>query len=76
MIAAKRSKLAGFDLLRLYGTRGVGILQHLLPRATNQRSDEYGGGLENRARFVNEVIADICDVARDGIWLSLGVSLD
>ena len=74
--AAKRSKLAGFDLICLYGAHGFGIFQHFLSRATNQRSDEYGGSLENRARFAQEVIADIRDAVGDTMALTLRVSLD
>lgn len=74
--AAKRAKTAGFDLICLYGAHGFGIFQHFLSRATNQRSDEYGGSLENRARFVNEVVADIRDAVGDTMGLTLRVSLD
>ncbi len=74
--AAKRSKLAGFDLICLYGAHGFGIFQHFLSRATNQRGDEYGGSLENRARFVKEVVADIRDAVGDSMGITLRVSLD
>ncbi|MFK7746689.1 MAG: FAD-dependent oxidoreductase [Roseobacter sp.] len=74
--AAKRSKVAGFDLICLYGAHGFGIFQHFLSRATNHRTDEYGGSLENRARFVNEVVADIRDAVGDTMGLTLRVSLD
>ncbi|SMX38832.1 oxidoreductase [Maliponia aquimaris] len=74
--AAKRAKLAGFDLICLYGAHGFGIFQHFLSRATNHRTDEYGGSLENRARFVNEVIADLRDAVGDDMGLTLRVSLD
>ncbi|MCP9480948.1 NAD(P)-binding protein [Shimia sp. CNT1-13L.2] len=74
--AAKRSKMAGFDLVCLYGAHGFGIFQHFLSRATNHRTDEYGGSLENRSRFVNEVIADIRDAVGDQIAITLRVSLD
>lgn len=74
--AAKRSKLAGFDLICLYGAHGFGIFQHFLSRATNQRSDEYGGSLENRSRFAREVIADMRDAVGDTMALTLRVSLD
>ncbi|WP_415183840.1 FAD-dependent oxidoreductase [Phaeovulum sp.] len=74
--AAKRSKIAGFDLICLYGAHGFGIFQHFLSRATNQRTDEYGGSLENRARFVNEVIADMRDAVGDTMGITLRVSLD
>ena len=74
--AAIRSKKAGFDLICLYGAHGFGIFQHFLSRATNLRTDEYGGSLENRARFVNEVVADIRDAVGDCMGLTLRVSLD
>ena len=74
--AAKRSKLAGFDLICLYGAHGFGIFQHFLSRATNQRSDEYGGSLENRSRFAREVLADLRDAVGDIMALTMRVSLD
>jgi dimethylamine/trimethylamine dehydrogenase len=74
--AAKRSKLAGFDLICLYGAHGFGIFQHFLSRVTNHRSDEYGGSLENRARFAREVVADIRDAVGDCMGLTMRVSLD
>ncbi|MGV8985907.1 MAG: FAD-dependent oxidoreductase [Cypionkella sp.] len=74
--AAKRTKLAGFDLICLYGAHGFGIFQHFLSRATNQRGDEYGGSLENRSRFAREVIADMRDAVGDTMGITLRVSLD
>ena len=74
--AARRSRAAGFDLICLYGAHGFGIFQHFLSRATNQRTDEYGGSLENRSRFVNEVVADIRDAVGDTMAVTLRVSLD
>ncbi|MFV1589897.1 FAD-dependent oxidoreductase [Phaeobacter sp. JH20_39] len=74
--AAKRSKEAGFDLICLYGAHGFGIFQHFLSRATNHRTDEYGGSLENRSRFANEVIADMRDAVGDTMGITLRVSLD
>lgn len=74
--AFKRSKLAGFDLICLYGAHGFGIFQHFLSRATNHRTDEYGGSLENRARFVREVIEDAHNEVGDTMGISLRLSLD
>ena len=74
--AAKRSKLAGFDLICLYGAHGFGIFQHFLSRVTNHRTDEYGGSLENRSRFAREVVADIRDAVGDTMGLTMRVSLD
>ena len=56
--AAQRAKQAGFDLVYVYAGHGLGIFQHFLSRATNFRTDEYGGSLENRARLLREVIED------------------
>jgi dimethylamine/trimethylamine dehydrogenase len=74
--AAKRSRLAGFDLICLYGAHGFGIFQHFLSRATNQRTDEYGGSLENRSRFAREVVGDMREAVGDKIGLTMRVSLD
>jgi 2,4-dienoyl-CoA reductase-like NADH-dependent reductase (Old Yellow Enzyme family) len=56
--AAVRAQQAGFDLLEVHG--GHGQLQHLfLSPLTNIRVDEYGGTLENRARFALETVRAI-----------------
>ncbi len=74
--AALRAKRAGFDLICLYGAHGFGIFQHFLSRATNQRTDEYGGSLENRSRFAREVVADMREAVGDTMGLTMRVSLD
>ncbi|CAN5403024.1 NAD(P)-binding protein [soil metagenome] len=56
--AALRAKKAGFDLIYVYGAHGFGAVQHFLSRRLNQRTDEYGGSLENRARLLKELILD------------------
>ena len=56
--AAVRAKDAGFDLVELHGGTGYLLAQFLSPR-TNQRSDDYGGSLENRQRFGLEVLARV-----------------
>ncbi|TDQ83868.1 dimethylamine/trimethylamine dehydrogenase [Dongia mobilis] len=74
--AFRRAKQAGFDLVCLYGAHGFGIIQHFLSRATNQRSDEYGGSLENRARLMRELIAEARDAVGDSCGITLRLSLD
>lgn len=74
--ACKRSRTAGFDLVCLYGAHGFGIFQHFLSTVTNHRTDEYGGSLANRSRFVREVIADARDVVGDSMAITLRLSLD
>lgn len=73
--AVRRARTAGFDLVCLYGAHGFGIFQHFLSRATNQRGDEYGGSLDNRSRFVREVIAELRDEMRDEMAVTLRLSL-
>ena len=56
--AAKRAVQAGFDAVEIHGAHGYMPLQFLSPY-TNRRKDEYGGSLENRARFPMEVIQEV-----------------
>ena len=74
--AFKRSQMSGFDLVCLYGAHGFGIFQHFLSTATNHRTDEYGGSLENRSRFVREVVSDARDVIGDKMAITLRLSLN
>ena len=74
--AFKRCKEAEFDLVCLYGAHGFGIFQHFLSRMTNHRADEYGGSLENRARFVREVVEDAHNTIGDKMAITLRLSLE
>lgn len=62
--AAFRAKTAGFDMVMIHAGHGWLISQFISP-AVNKRTDEYGGSLENRARFgirVIEAIRERCGV--------------
>ena len=56
--AAGRTRNAGFDMVEIHGTHGYLIEEFLSPR-TNKRTDCYGGPLENRMRFLLEVVAEV-----------------
>ena len=56
--AAHRVQRAGFDMVELHGAHGY-LISQFLSTAENTRTDEYGGSLENRARFGLEVLRRI-----------------
>lgn len=55
---AARAKKCGFDAVEVHGSHGYLIDEFLNPYS-NTREDEYGGSLENRARFVREVLREV-----------------
>ncbi|MFC6440207.1 NADPH-dependent 2,4-dienoyl-CoA reductase [Bowmanella sp. JS7-9] len=57
---AKLAHQAGYDGVEIMGSEGYLINQFICPR-TNQRSDEYGGSFENRARFAREIVQAVRD---------------
>ncbi len=59
--AAERAIEAGYDLIEIHGAHGYLINQFLSP-LTNKRTDGYGGSLENRSRFLIEVIQAVRSV--------------
>jgi len=70
--AAKNAKLAGFDAIEIHGAHGY-LLDQFLRDGVNDRSDAYGGSLENRARLLFEVIdagVEVFGAGRVGLRIS------
>jgi 2,4-dienoyl-CoA reductase-like NADH-dependent reductase (Old Yellow Enzyme family) len=57
-LGAQNAQKAGFDGVEIHGANGY-LLDQFLQSSTNQRTDQYGGSLENRARLLLEVV-DAC----------------
>ena len=56
--AALRAKAAGFDIVYVYAGHHMTLAQHFMLPHMNQRTDEYGGSLENRVRLTRELLED------------------
>lgn len=74
--AARRAKSAGYDLVYVYAGHGLSILQHFLLPRLNQRSDQYGGSLENRVRLLREVLMDTKEAVGDTCAIALRFAVD
>lgn len=73
--AARRADMAGFDFIELHGAHGYLISEFISP-LTNHREDEYGGNVENRARFLKEVLREVKIVWPDEKPIIVRVSAD
>ncbi len=60
-LAAKRAKEAGFDAVQIHAAHGYCLSQFLSP-AYNFRTDQYGGRVENRSRFLLEAVGEVRSV--------------
>ena len=71
--AAAAARAIGFDAIEIHGAHGYILAQFLSPEI-NQRDDQYGGSLENRARLIREIIdgirATCCPDFQVGLRLS------
>jgi 2,4-dienoyl-CoA reductase-like NADH-dependent reductase (Old Yellow Enzyme family) len=68
--AARRSLAAGFDLVEIHAAHGYLVHQFLSP-LVNERTDEYGGSLENRARLLLEIVSAVRNAV--GEWVPVFV---
>lgn len=71
--AAKRAIDAGFEVIEIHAAHGYLIHQFLSPLC-NTRTDEYGGSLENRLRFLCEIITAVRTVIPEGMPLFVRIS--
>lgn len=69
--AAKHAIAAGFDGVEVHGANGY-LIDQFLRDGSNQRTDMYGGTMENRARFLFEVLTAVCAaIGSDRVGLRL-----
>ncbi len=72
--AAARAKEAGLDGIELHSSHGY-LINQFLSSAINRRTDEYGGDLKNRYRFLQEIVGVIRQVVGDDFHLQAKISV-
>lgn len=74
--AARRAIEAGFDGVELHAASGY-LPEQFLSSSSNQREDQYGGSVENRSRFVLEVLAAMVDeVGSDRVGIKISPEMN
>ena len=73
--AALRAMRADFDIVYVYATHDY-LMSHFLSPQTNQRSDEYGGNLENRSRLLRELIEETKEAVGHRCAVAVRFSID
>ncbi len=73
--AAERAQQAGFDIIYVYAGHDYLPFQFLSP-LSNQRHDQYGGSLENRARLLRELIEDTRAAVGDRCAVAVRLAID
>ena len=74
--AALRAREAGFDIVYVYAGHDMSLLQHFLSRRHNERTDEYGGSLENRLRLTKEILIDTKEAVGDRCAVAFRFAVD
>ena len=74
--AALRAKKAGFDLVVVYHGHDGTVPTHFLSKRQNQRTDEYGGSLENRLRLYRELLEETKDAVGDTMGIIARFAVD
>ncbi|BBE34358.1 FAD-dependent oxidoreductase [Sphingosinicella microcystinivorans] len=74
--AARRAKRAGFDIIYVYAAHGLVTPMQFLSKRYNQRTDEYGGSLENRVRLLRELIEETKSAVGDTCAVPVRICVD
>jgi dimethylamine/trimethylamine dehydrogenase len=74
--AVERSLRAGYDIVYVYAGHNLSVLQHFLSRRYNDRTDEYGGSVENRTRLLREVLEDTLEVCEGRAGVVCRIAVD
>ena len=74
--AAINARSAGFDIVYVYAGHDMTLPAHFLSRRKNRRTDEYGGSMENRVRFLRELVEDARDAVGDTCAIAVRFSVD
>lgn len=74
--AVRRSLQASYDIVYVYAGHAIGGLHHFLSRRYNNRTDEYGGSIENRARLLREILEDTREMCDGKAAVACRISVD
>jgi dimethylamine/trimethylamine dehydrogenase len=74
--AALRAKRAGFDIVYCYAAHGMTAAIQFILKRYNDRTDEYGGSLENRVRLFRELIEDTKETVGDTCAVAVRFAVD
>ncbi len=74
--AARRSREAGFDIVYVYAGHHMTLPHHFLLPQFNDRTDEYGGSLENRVRLTYELLEETKEEVGDNCAIALRFAVD
>ena len=74
--AVRRSLQAEYDIVYVYAGHAIGGLHHFLSRRYNNRTDEYGGSIENRTRLLREILEDTREVCDGKAAVACRISVD
>ena len=73
--AAQDARDVGFDIVYVYGAHGY-LMTQFLSTATNVRTDQYGGSIENRGRFQREILEQVREAVGDDCAIATRICVD